>query len=359
MTIRYQCPECDSVLKIKDELAGTDGKCPKCKSKFVVPEPTAEADQPPVKEKTKADKPKASKGAAKSPSKTNPSSKSEHQAKSKTAPAAKKSDDDDFDPADFLMEDGPGPKASAGLTTPTEEKPKGPPVDSQGRRLYTGGGSSKARAASMSPAAAAAAAAADGQNTSSANARDLLSKSADESRVKASAMPVREKQPIFDFAGAGKELARYAPHAIGAVLGIVFLYWGMNKMLGESIELPELGPVSGTVTVNGEPLPGVTVNFSPLDDIRKDGAEGPDRVRTSSGVTDENGYYTLYYLGDTKGAAVGKGRLWLEIRSAADLKKVPPEWSSPGPNIREVKATGNNSDGEFNITIKKSAEAPK
>lgn len=343
MTIRYQCPKCDSVLKIKDELAGTDGKCPKCKSKFVVPEPAADKDSQEKSAKTKPEKAKAK--AKKEPAKKG----------SKASPSAKKSGDDDFDPADFLMEDGPGPKASAGLSTPTEEKEKGPAVDSQGRRLYTGGGGSKARAASMSPAAAAAAAAADGQNTSSANARDLLSKSADESRVKASSMPVKEKTPIFDFTGAGKELLRYAPHAAGAVVGILFLYWGMNKMMGDEIELPDLGPVSGTVTVNGDPLSGVTVNFSPLDDVRGKGAEGPDRIRTSSGVTDENGYYTLYYLGNVKGAAVGKGRLWLEIRSAADLKRVPPEWSSPGPNIREVKKTGNNSDGEFNITIKKSS----
>jgi len=172
--------------------------------------------------------------------------------------------------------------------------------------------------------------------------------------VKASSMPVKEKAPIFDFTGAGRELLRYAPQAAGAVFGIIFLYWGMNKMMGDSLELPNLGPVSGTVTVNGDPLVGVTVNFSPLDDVRDKGEEGPNRIRTSTGVTDENGYYTLYYLHPIKGAAVGKGRLWIEIRSAADLKRVPPEWSSPGPNIREVKKTGNNSDGEFNITIKKS-----
>ncbi len=37
MTIRFTCAECASVLKIKDELAGTAARCPKCKTKFVVP----------------------------------------------------------------------------------------------------------------------------------------------------------------------------------------------------------------------------------------------------------------------------------------------------------------------------------
>ena len=56
MTIRYKCPECESVLKIKDDLAGTDGKCPKCKAKFVVPEPEGDAEpaQPAAGKKPKS-----------------------------------------------------------------------------------------------------------------------------------------------------------------------------------------------------------------------------------------------------------------------------------------------------------------
>lgn len=47
MTIRFKCSECASVLKIKDDLAGTSGRCPKCKTKFVVPHP--DGDVPPKK----------------------------------------------------------------------------------------------------------------------------------------------------------------------------------------------------------------------------------------------------------------------------------------------------------------------
>src|SRR5579859_965667 len=64
MTIRYTCPECSSVLKIKDELAGTAAKCPKCKSKFVVPPP--EGAEP-----TKADEPLVSKEPASPASESN------------------------------------------------------------------------------------------------------------------------------------------------------------------------------------------------------------------------------------------------------------------------------------------------
>lgn len=38
MTIRFTCSECASVLKIKDDLAGTSGRCPKCNAKFIVPD---------------------------------------------------------------------------------------------------------------------------------------------------------------------------------------------------------------------------------------------------------------------------------------------------------------------------------
>ncbi len=48
MSIRFECPECQSVLKIKDALAGTDGKCPKCKTPFVVPAASSRGDPVPL-----------------------------------------------------------------------------------------------------------------------------------------------------------------------------------------------------------------------------------------------------------------------------------------------------------------------
>ena len=42
MSIRFECDQCGSVLKIKDDLAGKPGKCPKCKTAFTVPAPEDE-----------------------------------------------------------------------------------------------------------------------------------------------------------------------------------------------------------------------------------------------------------------------------------------------------------------------------
>ncbi len=60
-------------------------------------------------------------------------------------------------------------------------------------------------------------------------------------------------------------------------------------------DLPPLGQVSGTVTMDGKPLSDVTVQFSPE-------AGG----RTSVGITDQNGVYQLAYTSDAMGAQVGK-----------------------------------------------------
>ena len=336
MTIRYQCPECDSVLKIRDDKAGTDAKCPGCKSKFTVPQPEEVAAESDTAEETTPEKSaEKEKAEEKKPKK---------KSKQKAAAAAKKSADDDFDAAAFLMEDGPGAKASAGLVEEPKEQ-KGPATDSKGRRLLTpNSSSSAAKRASMSPAAAAA----DQQIDASANARDLLSKTMDESRVRASTMPVTEKKPLFDFSGARQELIRYAPHIGGFFVLLLVCYWIGSSMFGGGVELPELRRVSGTVTVNGAPLSGVTVVFQPLE-AKSGSGDGPDQLRSATGNTNEQGYYELQYMQGVYGAPVGKGRIWLEAQGAAGFKKIPPGWGSPSQEIYEVREAGN--DGNFDLTI--------
>ena len=38
MTIRCECDHCGAPLKVKDKLAGTEGKCPKCQEKILIPD---------------------------------------------------------------------------------------------------------------------------------------------------------------------------------------------------------------------------------------------------------------------------------------------------------------------------------
>ncbi len=71
-------------------------------------------------------------------------------------------------------------------------------------------------------------------------------------------------------------------------------------------DLPDLGTVSGTVTVDGKPTAGIMVHFSP------DGGG-----RTSTGVTDSSGHYELNYTADAEGAVVGKHKVTLSANSEA------------------------------------------
>lgn len=76
-----------------------------------------------------------------------------------------------------------------------------------------------------------------------------------------------------------------------------FLAFGLALAVagcGSSGDRPQLGTVSGNVTMDGKPLVGVVVNFS------------PENGRTSSGVTDAQGNYVLIYAHGVKGAQVGK-----------------------------------------------------
>jgi hypothetical protein len=57
---------------------------------------------------------------------------------------------------------------------------------------------------------------------------------------------------------------------------------------------PSLANVSGTVTLDGQPLPNARVTFYPVSGIRE-----------STGLTDPSGKYELIYLRDTHGAALG------------------------------------------------------
>jgi hypothetical protein len=64
---------------------------------------------------------------------------------------------------------------------------------------------------------------------------------------------------------------------------------------GGGADVPTLGTVTGKVTVDGQPLAGAMVTFSPV-------ADG----RPSSGTTGSDGTYTLQYNVDNAGATIGQ-----------------------------------------------------
>jgi hypothetical protein len=64
-------------------------------------------------------------------------------------------------------------------------------------------------------------------------------------------------------------------------------------------------PLSGKVTLDGQPLPNIAINFGPL-------TGGMDRAYAAYGKTDANGRYTLKLVENGQpGASIGKNRVTL------------------------------------------------
>lgn len=66
---------------------------------------------------------------------------------------------------------------------------------------------------------------------------------------------------------------------------------------GKASDRPELGHVTGVVTLDDKPLKGIEVVFS------------PDTGRPARGKTNSEGKYELTYIGKTRGAKVGRSRV--------------------------------------------------
>jgi hypothetical protein len=95
----------------------------------------------------------------------------------------------------------------------------------------------------------------------------------------------------------------------------MFLVLGI---LGCSGTRSDLAPVSGVVTLDGQPLPRATLVFQPE-------AAGP----ASFGLTDDNGRYTLMYDVGVTGAVVGKHAVKITTFQERDPDSDPPIPAAP------------------------------
>ncbi len=104
-------------------------------------------------------------------------------------------------------------------------------------------------------------------------------------------------------------------------------------------DTPETGTVTGVVTLDGKPLPKVTVTFQ------------PDEGKPSFGATDENGKYELTYSADVKGAKIGNHTVRVTTRTEAPGEKelLPAKFHKDSKIKKEVKAGPN----EINIELTK------
>jgi hypothetical protein len=93
--------------------------------------------------------------------------------------------------------------------------------------------------------------------------------------------------------------------------------WVVAICAGCGSEGPELGEVTGIVTLDGKPLPTVEVVFQPQ-------AGG----RPSAAYTDKEGRFTMVYTLDREGVLLGTQEVFLRPVPSAELA-VNPELTEP------------------------------
>lgn len=98
-------------------------------------------------------------------------------------------------------------------------------------------------------------------------------------------------------------------------------------------DLPPLGTVSGTVTLDGEPLSGVIINFK------------PDEGRAATATTDEQGNYTLAYTYGVKGTKVGPATVMFEWPLETPGRAIPAKYTGLDSELKvDVEKGGNRLD---------------
>lgn len=355
MSIRYECEQCGSVLKIKDDLAGKPGKCPKCKTAFTVPAPSDDSDS---SSEMPATVPSVDSGPAATESRPTESSgefdvdafllSEDEPASAKSKPKSAKSSQaaKDIDADQSLDEPEEKPKTKRSKSKSDEENTdesfqirRGP--DSAGKTTSApkpdDDESDEQAAPSRRPPGT-------NPNAVASNiASDLLAKSSKKGK-KANwdeATPEKKKEgPEFDWDGLWYEArTKLLPVLGGGAALCLLVYFVLIPMFfGGTSFTPDLGSVTGTVTVGGKPLAGAMVWFHP-EQKKKESKGKSFHVTASVGQTDATGRYELMYDPKDKlrGAVIGKCRV--EI-TTTDYTGINEKYYLPknAPAIVEVKA---------------------
>ena len=128
---------------------------------------------------------------------------------------------------------------------------------------------------------------------------------------------------------------------------VFVLLFGLAVSIGCSKSVENVSEVNGKVTLDGQPLPNASVQF-----IRT------DRSSTSSGMTNANGEYELYFAGDTKGAENGDHEVKISSYRAANPDREPPTERVPEKvpakyNVQtELKATVKDGNNKIDFDLK-------
>ncbi len=448
MTIRFTCAECASVLKIKDELAGTSGRCPKCKTKFVVPATDSEielvsriedvssndqttsstdgatsgrgnlTDQipdqrahakeqddnddssntvlPPVSAPSKPlrldDESSETSDSLNSNAVPHPLTEGDaessgdedldcppmlvltHHSKARTAispPQSFRSEKSTFaaDKEFFSAQPARPPAPVIEQFDPSKFLVTDPPVVKQEREIARANDHDEIPELSLSDdsdidledrpepapisrrAPTAPVPRAQPEKVDLATAAKMMKKAIKDNQAAESHQREIDANAGFDFGEFFREFGLKGLGILaGATLLTFVLYFMADRMFGTKLYLPKMGYVSGVIKLNGQPLPGATIYFSP-EEVQMEGKKR-DRIRTSVGVSDANGNFKMMYIPADRieGVAVGRCRVWVDHIGPTGRSDVPPEWMEAAMQIKEV--TPGSQKAPFEVDMK-------
>jgi hypothetical protein len=130
---------------------------------------------------------------------------------------------------------------------------------------------------------------------------------------------------------------------------VIFPFLLLVLLLGCGGGGPQVAPVTGTVTLDGRPLPNAEVMFVP---------EGGGRASTARTV--DGGQYELLFKRGQNGALVGPHtvRIWVSHEVVRNPPKIAPRYDSESELRREVKA-GEDNVFDFDVTTEAKSSSPE
>lgn len=291
MTIRCQCDHCGASLKVKDKLAGTEGKCPKCQEKIFIPD-TSDGDSEDVllsDDDEKASTPDA-------PTKS-----------------AEEAEEDAIFGDDFfsMQEPEPRPRYIAPVITDDDEDDDPPPAKKKkpksdesktGTETESGSGGNAASIASS-----------------------LLSKTGKRNRPEDFKDPAAPDEVSYDFSEVKYLLLqRILPAAGAAVVVFCLAYWMFSDMMGGGRELPELAELTGRVTNNGDGIEA-SLRFSPEPG---NGGDAGFSGGSSFAFSEPDGSYEAFYDDDIEGLVIGKHQVHIQVGTTRITREITIEAGS-------------------------------
>ena len=149
----------------------------------------------------------------------------------------------------------------------------------------------------------------------------------------------------YDYVATAKQFVLTVVPGIALIVLICGgAYLISSAIMSSTPDHPDLAEVTGTVTLDGVPLVGANVEFRP-----DAGREAGSKIGASTGLTDKEGRYTLEFVRDIEGAALGRHEVLIRARDARG-RLLPPEYNS------QTELTADVVEGENDIPFDLTSE---